>query len=222
MSDFKKKFGANLKKIRKIRNLTQEKLSELIEVHHRQMSKIETGENFPSSKTIEKLCCVLKVSPASLFDFEFIYDGEVLMTGTDNEVVFFKAIKQDNLIILKDYNGQKITQEDDSFCDSEKRLRNLACKTGKSITVEYFEDGQRIKTLVYAPDGGIRPLSDEATHITQDAENLMKLFESVNNHHEYTDFIKLAIESIEDDASLERLEFMINGIKLARKTNKKQ
>lgn len=220
MSDFKKNFGANLKKLRKVRNMTQEKLSELIDVHYRQMSKIETGENFPSSKTIEKLCIALKISPAMLFDFEFTHEGEALMTGTDNDVIFYKAITQDNVVILKDYNGQKVIKKDDSLCESEKSLRKIASNIGKPITVEYFEDGKRTKTLVYNPDGEIKSLNGSETYLTQEAASLMKLFESLSKHHEYTDFIKLAIESIEDDAALDRLEFMLNGIKLARKTSK--
>ena len=220
MSDFKKKFGANLKKIRKLRNITQEKLSELIDIHHRQMSKIETGENFPSSKTIEKLCFALKISPVTLFDFEFAYENEILMTGTDNDSVFYKAIKQDNVIILKDHNGQKITQESDSVCDSEKRLLKIASNIGKPVTVEYIEDEKSVKTLIYNPSGEIQSLSKQGIHSSKEAEDLANLFKNVKNHHEYTDFIKLAISAIEDDTALERLEFMLNGIKLARKTSK--
>lgn len=63
MTDFKHAFGARVKFIRKSRNLTQEKLSEMIDIHLRQMSKIETGEHFPSYKTLENLCFSLNIQP---------------------------------------------------------------------------------------------------------------------------------------------------------------
>ena len=97
MSDFKEKFGINLKALRKSRNITQEKLAELIDMHHRQVSKIETGDNFPSSKTLEKLCYALKISPMTLFNFDFIYNGEIVLTGTD-DIPFYRAIKQGELL----------------------------------------------------------------------------------------------------------------------------
>ena len=81
MPTFKQAFGFNLKLLRKNKNITQEKLSELIELHPRQLSKIETGSHFPSCKTIEKLCQALDISPKVLFDF--YYDTELYMTGTD-------------------------------------------------------------------------------------------------------------------------------------------
>lgn len=70
MANLKQAFGANLKLIRKSKNITQEKLSEMIDIHPRQMSKIENGEHFPSAKSIEKICLALGVPLRVLFDFE--------------------------------------------------------------------------------------------------------------------------------------------------------
>ena len=66
MATFKQAFGFNLKLIRKNKNITQEQLSEMIELHPRQLSKIETGSHFPSCKTIEKLCQALDTPPRVL------------------------------------------------------------------------------------------------------------------------------------------------------------
>ncbi len=65
----KKAFGKNLKKLRKERRMTQEQLSEMVGIHPRQISKIETGENFPNSKTLENLCNALDLEPQELFNF---------------------------------------------------------------------------------------------------------------------------------------------------------
>lgn len=63
----KKIFGKNLKRIRKQRKLTQDQLSELVGIHSRQISKIETGEHFPNATTLEHLCKALKIKPQELF-----------------------------------------------------------------------------------------------------------------------------------------------------------
>ena len=70
MSYIKKGFGTNVKLIRKSRNLTQEKLAELIEIDQRQMARIEVGESFVTAETIEKLSAVLNVPVKLLFDIE--------------------------------------------------------------------------------------------------------------------------------------------------------
>lgn len=73
-------FGQNLKHLRKERGLTQEQLSEMINLDVRQYSRIETGKGFPSLSTLEKMCSVLKINPACLFDF-----------SSDNEVYNIKS-----------------------------------------------------------------------------------------------------------------------------------
>lgn len=216
MSDFKKKFGQNLKKLRKSRKLTQEKLAELIDIHYRQMSKIETGDNFPSSKTIEKLCCVLNVSPATLFNFDFAYEGEILMTGT-GDAAFYKAIQQNNVITLEDYRGKKIVDESISLWDSDKRLLKIAQNLKKPLTVEYFENGKQSKIITYNPDGTI---AYQDKTVSKEAETLMDLFKHVSKNQDYTNFVTLALKAIEDDSALEKLESMISGIKMARKVGK--
>lgn len=215
MSDFKKKFGANLKKLRKSRNITQEKLAELIDIHFRQMSKIETGENFPSSKTIENICYALKISPAKLFDFDFIYDGEIILTGTD-DIPYYKATRQGNVIVLEDYQGKKVDNEKISISDSEKKFLKMAQNLNRAITVEYFENGIKSKVLTYNPDGSISS-STEKNILEKGLEDIMNLLKNTKPNLDYINFVKLAIRAIENDTDLDRLESMISGIKLARK-----
>ena len=66
----KKIFAQNLKQTRKKRGLTQEKLAELVEVAPRHISFLETGRSFPSSDLIERICTVLNIKYADLFNFE--------------------------------------------------------------------------------------------------------------------------------------------------------
>ena len=53
MANFKIGVGNNIKMYRKLKNITQEELSEIVGIHSRQLSKIETGEHFPSCKTLD-------------------------------------------------------------------------------------------------------------------------------------------------------------------------
>ena len=60
--------GENIKKYRKIRGLTQEKLAEALGMEIKSLSLIETGNCFVSSKTLAKLSEVLQVSPSNLLE----------------------------------------------------------------------------------------------------------------------------------------------------------
>ena len=60
-------FGRNVQKYRKIKNLTQEQLSEKLGISQKHLSIIETGTQFASASLIERICEELEVSPADLF-----------------------------------------------------------------------------------------------------------------------------------------------------------
>ena len=54
------KFGDNLKRVRKIRKISQEDLAEKLGVSRQSVSKWETGENYPSMTNIMSLCTIFK------------------------------------------------------------------------------------------------------------------------------------------------------------------
>ena len=66
------KFGENLKKIRKEKNMSQEQLAEKVNVSRQSVSKWETGESYPEMNNILELCKILFISgydsPVSHFD----------------------------------------------------------------------------------------------------------------------------------------------------------
>lgn len=66
----KKLFGRQVKLLRKLNNMTQEKLSELAGIDIRHLARIEAGESFATSETIDNLCSALHVSYKEMFDFE--------------------------------------------------------------------------------------------------------------------------------------------------------
>ena len=67
--DNKKLLGKRIKQIRRQRGLTQEKLSELVGIETGSLSGIESGRNFPSMLTIEKISNILGVEIKTMFDF---------------------------------------------------------------------------------------------------------------------------------------------------------
>lgn len=70
--NIKKQLGAKIKRLRQKQGLTQEQLAEKIDIATRTMSGIETGENFVTSETLEKILDVLNISSSELFAFDHI------------------------------------------------------------------------------------------------------------------------------------------------------
>ena len=98
MSYLKKAFGTNVKLIRKSRNLTQERLAELIEIDLRQMARIEAGESFVTAETIEKLSAVLNVPVKLLFNIENIKSDKTTLEVIET---YNKNMKRLNKIVEK-------------------------------------------------------------------------------------------------------------------------
>ena len=61
--NIKKSIGKRIKELRKVRHLSQEQLAERIDINQNALSYIETGENFFSAETLEKLINALRVEP---------------------------------------------------------------------------------------------------------------------------------------------------------------
>lgn len=61
--------GVRIKELRKMRGLTQEKLSQKINVDPKHLSRIEVGGSFPSLDTLDKLAKVLQVDLSAFFKF---------------------------------------------------------------------------------------------------------------------------------------------------------
>ena len=72
MEKLKESVGQRIKQLRKRKNLTQEKLAELIDICPRQVSRLECGGNFPSFTTFEKLSEALDVKTIEFFNFDNI------------------------------------------------------------------------------------------------------------------------------------------------------
>ncbi len=70
MPNLRTLFGKRLRKIRRHRDLTQERLAELLGVSVEFVSNMERGVNAPSFETIEKIAEVFNLPFSELFTFE--------------------------------------------------------------------------------------------------------------------------------------------------------
>lgn len=68
--NLKENLGKNIQKYRKLNNITQEKLAEIIDVEINSISSIERGKYFPSPDNLVKLSNALNVSLSDLFLFK--------------------------------------------------------------------------------------------------------------------------------------------------------
>lgn len=67
MKTIKEQLGARVKEIRKVRGLSQDKLSEKVGIDAKHLSRIEVGGSFPSLDTLAKLAGALNVELKDFF-----------------------------------------------------------------------------------------------------------------------------------------------------------
>ena len=213
MANFKQGLGSNLKLIRKSRGSTQEDLAGIIGIHSRQLSKIETGEHFPSCKTLEKICIVLDVNPKDLFDFDFLVsENEGAMTGTDNVAAFqARRIDKDNVYELFPDKKQK-----QQICTDEN-MSKTAKALNRPVYVEYFDENKTSKIVVFYPDGKEKVILNTVDiEAKQNINYMMKEFKKIAKDKAASEFIKLALEALKNDKALNKIDTLIDGMKLAR------
>lgn len=100
--DFKKLFGTRIAKLRNIKNLSQEKFAEKVNISQRSLSRIETGVGFAEYKTIEKMAEVLEISTETLFNFNEEYTQKELLKSINSKISFIKN-DEDKLRILNEF-----------------------------------------------------------------------------------------------------------------------
>ena len=104
--DIKKLFGANLRKYRKERSLSQEELAEKAGVSVKHIGALESGSSFVSAELLQTFCSVLGVQPHSFFMQEGAFDfGSVPFSQI--EQIIRGRMNQSASIICNDV-GQKL------------------------------------------------------------------------------------------------------------------
>ena len=77
MKSTSKLIGARIKELRRAKNLSQDQLSERVEIDPKHLSRIELGKSFSSLETLEGISEVLQVELKDLFDFSHLEPSEI-------------------------------------------------------------------------------------------------------------------------------------------------
>lgn len=84
--DNKIKLGKRIKELRKKKGLTQEQLAETIDMEQNSISVIESGRNFPTLGTLEKIAKVLNVELSDFFNYEYLEDIDTIRETTTDKI----------------------------------------------------------------------------------------------------------------------------------------
>lgn len=99
MKTTKELLGARIKELRKGRRLSQDQLSEKINIDPKHLSRIEVGKSYPSLDTLEKIAKALSVEIKDFFEFMHHKQSKAL---TENISELIKEANEEKLqLILK-------------------------------------------------------------------------------------------------------------------------
>lgn len=98
--NFKKAFGEKVKRLRKMRNLTQEQLAEKIDISPRNLCRIEVGDCFVKAETLERLLTALDITTEELFANNHIKTNSELIEQIN---FYIDSAKNDNKMLEKIY-----------------------------------------------------------------------------------------------------------------------
>ena len=91
----KQQLGQKIRRIRILRGLTQEQLSEMIDISQRTLSVIENGDNFLTAETLDKFVKALNVSIRAPEDlYKDIIRGVILLKDKPKKLEFLYKIVQ--------------------------------------------------------------------------------------------------------------------------------
>ncbi len=99
MKTTKELLGARIKELRKARGLSQDQLSEKVNIDPKHLSRIEVGKSYPSLDTAEKIAKALNVEIKDLFEYMHEVKGKEL---AENITRLLKESDEEKLrLILK-------------------------------------------------------------------------------------------------------------------------
>lgn len=89
----KKDLGTKIKRMRQKRGLTQEALSEAVNISQRTLSGIEIGENFCTAETLDKIINALETTPEELFALDHLKQEKDLINEICSSVKHLEGEK---------------------------------------------------------------------------------------------------------------------------------
>lgn len=224
MQNIKEAFGGNIRRIRKSKKLTIESFSEMLEITPRQLSKIESGETFLTAETLCKISVSLDVSLQMLFDFEW---DDKLMHYDEGKYIkhHFKVVRNDEVVKIRSlpalagFNINKTVPlgQIPSF------LIEFTKKNNMTIYVDYFINKERKQIYKVSPDGKILAWLDEKKAQTKEEKfkdknyyYVMEKFREFTSDKAKIEYLKTAMDALNNKKDLEKLKAMINGIEISQ------
>ncbi len=83
----KEELGKKIKRMRINRGLTQEQLSEAVDISQRTLSGIEIGENFVTAETLDRLVKALNTTTEELFATNHLKEKEDIISEIQSDLV---------------------------------------------------------------------------------------------------------------------------------------
>lgn len=99
MRNGKELLGARIREVRKGLKMSQEQLSEMVDVDPRYISRIERGNCFPSLDTLENIAQSLHVEMRELFDYEHLSGKRDCQEEISNVVALASDDREKQLIL---------------------------------------------------------------------------------------------------------------------------
>lgn len=225
MKNFKEAFGCNLHSIRKGNKLTIEALAEMVDLSPRQITRIESGANFPSSETLCKLSIALKVNLKNLFDVDW-YDDQMYYSHGKFLKPNIRVIKEDNnksivksLTLLTDKNIE--IKEILPHENVPSFLLDFSKKYKLNLIVEVFEKKERDNIVKILPNGQIETIikkenlkSKKDYNENPDYEYILKKLREFSTDKNKLSYLKASIDAIGNKEALKNLKSIIKGIEL--------
>ena len=89
--NIKNLLGEKVKRLRKKRGFTQEQFAEMIDITPRNLCRIESGENFVTSETLDKILNTLNVPADILFSYEHLKNEKEIIADIYTYIDKIKA-----------------------------------------------------------------------------------------------------------------------------------
>ena len=218
MKEFREAFGRRIKLLRKNRRMTQEKLAEIVGLNPRQLTRIETGENFPSSDTLVKLSMALDLEVKYMFDFDWDPEIAMLATGTDAKPVL-RLVQNNEVVTIKSYSPVIADEVKKSkhfpVTQSEESMKKIAKQINKPLTVEYFVNKTRANIKTYYPNGKVEDLLTEIDiRENEEYKELCAQLKKFSKSPAKLEFFKLALQVFDNKDAAEKLKLMLKGMYL--------
>jgi len=108
--NIKNLLGEKVKRLRKVRGFTQEQFAEMIDITPRNLCRIESGQSFVTSDTLDKILAALNVPADILFTYEHLKDSKELLADIYS---YLDKIKSNHQKLEKMYRLLRFMVEDE-------------------------------------------------------------------------------------------------------------